>query len=290
VNKERINKPKRPQIFVSYAGEDRAIARQVSDSLQSAGLLVWNDAWELAPGDSVVQRIQEALSSSDILLVLLSRSSVASHWVQSELSAALSMELRDRAITVIPALIEDCDIPPLLSDRVFIDLRGDLGPALQRLVRQIGSAPDLDFSKLDPHAYESLISALLSKLGFIVLSPPTTLPESYYDFVATYRTRDHFGAEQTDIWLVELKLYRDQRVSVSSLREMSEFLKTTGHNKRILVITNSRLTSVARNLVLEITEKSAHRLRVIDGTELTNLLIQYPDLIRTYFPSGQLYE
>lgn len=289
MNEDRSGRSKRPQVFVSYAEADRAIARQVSGTLQSAGLLAWNDAWELAPGDSVVKRIQESLSSSDMLLVLLSRSSVTSRWVRSELSAALSMELRERAITVIPALIEDCDIPPLLADKVYIDLRGDLGPALRRLVSQIGSAPDLDFSKLDQHAYESLVAALLSRLGFIVLSPPTTPPESYYDFVATYRTRDPFGVEQTDTWLVELKLYRDQRVSVSSLLEMSEFLKTTGHNKRILVITNSRLTSVARNLVLEITEKSAHRLRVIDGTELTNLLIQYPDLIHTHFSSGQLH-
>lgn len=115
-------------MFVSYAQADKGVARQVAEALRDAGLLVWIDAWDLAPGDSIAERIDQGIASSDILLVLLSQSSVASQWVQKELSTALSGELRDRAITVIPALIEDCDVPPLLADRQYLDLRRE-GPA-----------------------------------------------------------------------------------------------------------------------------------------------------------------
>jgi len=280
---------RRHQVFISYAQADKAVAVQVAAALQSAGLPVWIDSWELAVGDSIVDRIQQAVNSSDVLLVLLSPSSVNSHWVQSEISATLSRELRDRAITVIPALIEDCEIPPLLADRVFLDLRGDLSEAVQDLVDQIGSVPDLDFSKLDWKVFERMIADLLGKLGFVVQQTPVTR-DSGFDFVASYRARDPFGALQTETWLVETKLYREQRVSISALRQMMGFLMLSGGGKKGLIITNSRLTSVARSFLAESTERSGHELRVIDGAELTNLLIQHPDLIRTYFPPRGSHE
>jgi Holliday junction resolvase len=278
-------KPRRRQVFVSYAKEDKDVARQVAEALQSAGLLVWIDAWELAVGDSIVQRIDQAIASSDILLVILSKSSVNSKWVQIELSTALSRELRDRAITVIPALIEDCDIPPLLADRPYLDLRRDLPTAIKRLVEQISSVPALDFSLLDGRRFESMVGDLLENLGFSVQRTPLTR-DSGFDLIASNRTRDPFGAEKTITWLVEVKLYRDQRVSVSTLRQMLGFLMMAGGSKKGLIVTNGRLTSVARTFLSESTERTGHELRVIDGTELTNLLIQHPKVVQTYFRLG----
>lgn len=275
---------RRSQVFVSYAHADEEIAHQVAEALENAGLRVWIDVWELATGDSIAHRIETAVSSSDILLVLLSPRSVHSRWVERELNARLFQELRDRAITVIPALIEDCEIPPLLADRVFLDLRTDRVNALKRLVDQIGSAPDMDFSRLDSSKFEQLVADLLNKLGFVV-QPIQRSRDSGVDLVATFRSRDPFGAEHTDTWLVDTKLYREQRVSVSSLQQMTVLLSThAGVDKKGLIITNGCLTSVARNFLLEARDRSGHDLRVIDGTELANILIQHPDLIRAYFP------
>jgi len=289
VTESNSTESRRRQVFVSYAQADKHVARQVAEALRDAGLPVRIDAWELADGDSLAQRIEQAIASSDILLVLLSRSSVASQWVQKELGAALSGELRDRAITVIPALLEDCDIPRLLADRQYLDLRGDLPAAIRRLVEQIGSAPRLDFSKLDGRTFEAMVGDLLTKLGFSVQRTPLAR-DSGFDFVALYPSRDPFGAEQTDTWLVEVKLYRDARVSIATLQQLFGILVMTGGNKRGLVVTNGRLTSVARSFLSESTERSRTELRVIDGTELTNLLIQHPEVIRTYFGSGGDHE
>jgi hypothetical protein len=271
-------------VFVSYAQADKHIARQVAETLKNAGLRVWIDEWELAAGDSIAARIEEAVASSDILLVLLSPRSVESRWVQSELNAALSRELRDRAITVVPALIEDCVIPPLLADRQFLDLRTDWSHALRRLVDQIGSAPDVDFSRLDSTSFERLVADLLDKLGFVV-QPIRRSHDGGVDIIASYRSRDPFGAEYTDTWLVETKLYREQRVSVAALEQMRSMLFHAGVGNKGLIVTNSRLTSVARDFLEDSSNRSAHELRVVDGTELANLLIQHPDLIRTYFPA-----
>jgi hypothetical protein len=283
-----LTQSKPQQVFISYAAADKNIARIIAETLQSAGLKVWIDEWELAVGDSIQKRIHEAVTSSDILLVLLSPASVASRWIQTELNAALSLELRDRAITVIPALIEECEIPPLLADRAFIDLRGDMQSSLLRLVNQIGAAPYLNFSMLTSKSFENLIADLLVTLGFSVQRISLTRDKGC-DLIANYRSRDPFGAEHVDTWLVEIKLYRDQRVSVTSLREMLGVVMLSG-GKNGLIITNGRLTSVARSFLSDSTDKTGFKLRVVDGTELTNLLIQHQELIRKYFPMGDGHE
>jgi restriction endonuclease Mrr len=210
---------------------------------------------------------------------------VASRWVQSELNAALARELRDRAITVIPAVIEDCEVPPLLADRQHLDLRHDFQGGVQRLIGQLAAAPDIEFSRLDSRIFEGLVGDLLVELGFSVQPTPVTR-DSGFDFIASHRSRDPFGAEKTDTWLVEVKFYREQRVSVSALRQMLGYLITSSGPSKGLVVTNSRMTSVAREFLSEISRKSGHELRVIDGTELTNLLIQHPKLVERYFARG----
>lgn len=280
---------KSSQIFLSYAQGDRPVAEKVATALTRVGLRVWFDTWELAPGDSIAARIEEAVSSSDLLLVLLSRRSVESRWVRTELSAAFARELRDRAITVIPALIDDCDVPRELADRLFVDLRHDFEGAIRLLADQLGAAPELQFSRLTGQAFEMLVADLLAELGFTVQRNPTT-HDSAFDFVASYRSRDPFGVERTETWLVEAKFYREQRVSVSALRQLIGLLMTSSAVNKGLLVTNSRLTSVAREFLYEATEKYRNEIRVIDGTELTNLLIQRPGLIRRHFPRSNGHE
>jgi CheY-like chemotaxis protein len=112
-----------PRVFVSYSSTDRAFAEQLTSQLKDRGLRVWYDGWEIVAGDSIVQKVQEGLSSSDCLIVVLSPASVASRWVREELSVALMRQLSGQDIFVIPVLKEECDIPPLLRSRKYVDYR-----------------------------------------------------------------------------------------------------------------------------------------------------------------------
>lgn len=109
-------KDQHPQVFLSYAQEDRDVAIGIANTLRNAGLRIWFDTWELASGDSIAERIDHA-AAGDFVVVFLSPHSVASRWVQQELNASLTTELKDRAITVIPLMIEDCELPQTLTDR-----------------------------------------------------------------------------------------------------------------------------------------------------------------------------
>lgn len=270
------------QVFLSYAQDDKPLARRLAEGLRAAGLRVWFDEWELAVGDSIVPRIEQAVATSDLLLVLISPRSVESRWVRTELSSFLAHELKDRAITLIPVLIEDCEIPPVFADRQYLDLSEDFDKGLERLISQLRAVPDIDFSRLDGRTFEKLVGDLLLELGFSIQQTPLSR-DSGFDFIASFSSRDPFGAKRQETWCVEVKLYRDQRVSVSALRQMLGYLMTSPHVGKGLVVTNSRLTSVARDFLSETSTRSGHELRVIDGTELTNLLSQNPGLVERYF-------
>lgn len=280
---------RRPQVFISYANSDRDIARRLSTALSEAGLSSWSDSWELSSGDSIVERISTAIASSDILIVLLSPESVSSKWVGHELATALSSQLRDRAVTVVPALLKDCEIPPLLADRVYFDLRTDLSSSIRRLVDQVSAIPHVDFSSLNARDFEKLVGDLLSELGFVVQASPLTR-DGGFDLSATYRSKDPFGAEQIETWLVEVKHYREQRASISALRQLIGALMTSSKPSKGLLVTNSRLTSEARSFLSETKSRHDQTLRVLDGTELTNLLLQHPKLVRKYFASADHHE
>lgn len=114
-------------IFISYSHQDHAFVDQFAAHLVRERKTVWVDRWELKPGDSLIQRIQHAVGEADALVVVLSKASVISEWCRKELSVALVRELNEKRVVVIPVLIEDCDIPVFLSDKMYADFRKDFG-------------------------------------------------------------------------------------------------------------------------------------------------------------------
>jgi hypothetical protein len=126
-------------VFVSHASEDARIASRVAMGLKAFDYNAWYDDWELTLGDSIVERIEAAISATDVLLVLLSNSSVSSKWVRKELSAGLAKQLSGKGVMVIPVLVSDCEIPGLLADTKYVDLRGDFEPGFRQLAAALAA-------------------------------------------------------------------------------------------------------------------------------------------------------
>jgi HJR/Mrr/RecB family endonuclease len=278
-----VNETKRAgntKVFLSYAQADKDTARYIADALKRSGVSTLFDEWELQLGDSIVQHIERGVESSDFVLLLLSPAAVQSHWIQKEWSAAFSRELNDRAIRILPVLIADCDVPPILATRVVLDLRTNREAGVQRLVDQLSAAPAIQYSQLTPQDFEKLVADLLVELGFSVEVMLRTRDRGF-DLVATYETRDPFGVTGKQKWLVEAKLYRNSRVSVSVLRELLGVLSIEQASMG-LIVTNGNLTSEARHFLQAVDR--GNRLRLIDGTELTSLIARYPGLVERHFP------
>lgn len=135
------------RVFVSHAGEDKPFVRKLVAALKGQNLNVWFDEGELQVGDSIVAGVSDGLKNTDYLVAILSKASMGSRWVQAELNATLMEELSGKGVTVLPVLIEDCELPTLLKDRVYVDFRHDFSSGLQKLLavfQQEGeSAPEV---------------------------------------------------------------------------------------------------------------------------------------------------
>lgn len=67
----------------------------------------------------------------------LSPRSVDKPWVVREMSSSMMRQLGDKGIRVLPLLIEDCEIPPLLADLKYADFRTSFNEGLEELVSAI---------------------------------------------------------------------------------------------------------------------------------------------------------
>lgn len=126
------------RVFVSYSNRDRGFVEQLVHDLQENGINPWYDRWEMLPGDSLMQKIGDAILENEYLVVVLSPNSAESEWVKRELGLALTREFRERRVQVIPALLQDCSIPAFLQDKVYADFRSDYHQGLGELVRAVG--------------------------------------------------------------------------------------------------------------------------------------------------------
>lgn len=108
-------------IFLSHNKADKSFVRRVAQDLKRFSIKVWIDEAEIQVGDSLIDKISNGIESYDYLGVFLSNNSVNSEWVKREVNIALHEEINGRKIKVLPFLIEDCQIPTFLRDKLYVD-------------------------------------------------------------------------------------------------------------------------------------------------------------------------
>jgi len=132
-------------VFISHSGRDAEVAERIASGLKAFDFMVWYSEWSIAPGDSIVQKISEALAKHDTLLLLLSPDSVKSEWVKRELNATLMAQLSGQRVRVLPIVIKSTEIPFVLKDIRYIDMSKEFQKGflqlLEELMRLRSSAP-----------------------------------------------------------------------------------------------------------------------------------------------------
>jgi len=124
-------------IFISYCHSDRDFVDRLARQLISHKVNVWLDRWELHAGDSLVAKIQQAITDASALLVILSPASVESEWCKKELNSGMMRELEERRVVVLPVLARHCDIPLLVRDKLYADFRTDFDKGLRTILEAI---------------------------------------------------------------------------------------------------------------------------------------------------------
>lgn len=129
--------PERRRVFLSHTSSDKPFVRDLARSLMTFGNDIWLDETEIVPGDSIVTKVFEGLAASDTVVVVLSGASVESRWVKEELTSTAARRLVDQDVLLIPALIEDCEIPRSIAHLCYADFRTDFESGLSRVLDAI---------------------------------------------------------------------------------------------------------------------------------------------------------
>ena len=106
------------KVFISHTSSDHDFVLKLAHRLRNDGIDVWIDDWEIKAGDSIVEKVNNALIESYFLLIVLSENSLKSNWVSKEMNVGLMRQLSSNNVMILPVLLElrSSDLPPLFAD------------------------------------------------------------------------------------------------------------------------------------------------------------------------------
>ncbi|MDT4956140.1 MAG: hypothetical protein QOJ02_4278 [Acidobacteriota bacterium] len=110
--------------FICHSSNDKRFTRRIASDLRSHGFKVWFDEFEMLPGDSLYEKIQNGIRTSSWFIVVLSPNSVKSKWCKRELYNALEEEFERDKVYVVPILYKECVVPGFLKEKVWANFQG----------------------------------------------------------------------------------------------------------------------------------------------------------------------
>jgi hypothetical protein len=125
------------KIFISYSKKDVGFARMLHDDLKKLGHKPWLDEFNIKAGSSIPLELQRGIAECDYLVVLLSKNSVFSNWVKVEWVTKFWHEVEREEVYVIPAKIQECEIPPLLKHKKYANFMRDFQEGLFEVLQAI---------------------------------------------------------------------------------------------------------------------------------------------------------
>jgi hypothetical protein len=93
--------------FISYSSKDQEFADRLHADLQNKGVRCWFAPHDMPIGAKIIDAIDEAIRLRDKVLLILSEHSVASDWVEGEVTRSLDEERERKQVVLFPVRIDD---------------------------------------------------------------------------------------------------------------------------------------------------------------------------------------
>ena len=105
-----------PCVFLCHASEDKPLAQKIAEEFMRQGVDTFFDQWEIAPGDSIVQKIDAGLAGCTHFFALLTPKSISKPWVKAEIDAGFLRKIEGRCkfVPLRVGLTVDA-LPPLMK-------------------------------------------------------------------------------------------------------------------------------------------------------------------------------
>ena len=96
--------------FISHSSRDQTFAKRLDADLQNKGVRCWFAPHDLPIGAKIWDTIDEAIRVKEKLLLILSKSSIESEWVEDEVNKAYAEERSRKEVVLCPIRIDNAVI------------------------------------------------------------------------------------------------------------------------------------------------------------------------------------
>jgi len=119
-------------LFISYSRQEVPFVDVLLNALEVSGIQTWVDYQSLIPGKPWLDQILDGINKANIVLLVISRSSIGSKNVELEYQHALEQKKR-----VILILFEAVPLPVVFQACEWIDFRGSFNIKYKQLIAQL---------------------------------------------------------------------------------------------------------------------------------------------------------
>ncbi|MFE2064068.1 toll/interleukin-1 receptor domain-containing protein [Streptomyces sp. NPDC059467] len=131
-----MNRNGMANVFISHRKVDVSDAERLAHDVSAAGHAVWFDEWNIAIGDSVVERIDSGLDGTSYLVLCYSSAGIAGPWISREWMSTLHRQLEGCGVRILPVRFGGA-APAILADLRYADLSVDWDIGLAQLLKAI---------------------------------------------------------------------------------------------------------------------------------------------------------
>ncbi len=124
------------KIFLSHNHNDKPLVEPVAVKLAAifGQDQVFYDSWSIKPGDGIIDQMNNGLEAPEFVFFFVSKNSIASGMVKLEWQNALYAASKGKT-KIVPVKVDDCDMPPVLRQTLFIDMCANgLDAAISQIV------------------------------------------------------------------------------------------------------------------------------------------------------------
>lgn len=113
-------------IFLSHSSLDNDFTDKLHSLLEQAGFNVWYDEKKMTSNSHILSDLPKYIGDSEAFVVILSKNSCSSSWVQDEYGYARGLYDKKELKAIIPVVVDDCDIPGFYNNYKWIDCKEGL--------------------------------------------------------------------------------------------------------------------------------------------------------------------
>ena len=157
------------KVFLCHDSSDKPRVRALYRRLVTDGVDAWLDEEKLLPGQDWHAEITKAVRAANVVVICLSNHSITKEgYVQREMKFALDVaeEKPEDSIFIIPARLEECEVPDRMKRWQWVDLFSEGGyewlmKALQARAKSIHASPVKTTKQKKPLKQERVLEAVI---------------------------------------------------------------------------------------------------------------------------------